>query len=88
MNKPLTFSLEAWDDYLHWQMQDKKTLLRINKLLQDIQRNEFSGIGKPEPLRGDKSGYWSRRIDSGNRLVYRVTDKSIEIHSCKTHYGE
>ncbi|MCL1820152.1 MAG: Txe/YoeB family addiction module toxin [Oscillospiraceae bacterium] len=86
MNEPLKFSREAWEDYLYWQTQDKKTLLRINKLLQDIQRNGYQGLGKPEPLKGDKAGYWSRRIDESNRLVYRITDKTIEIRSCKTHY--
>lgn len=87
MNK--VWSPEAWDDYLWWQTQDRKTLKRINVLILDIDRNGVSeGIGKPERLRGEFSGLWSRRIDKANRLVYRVTDRGIEIVSCKTHYGE
>lgn len=78
---------EAWADYLYWQSQDKKTLRRINLLLQDIDRNGYAGIGKPEPLRGDLSGWWSRRIDETNRLVYRIRDDRIEIAQCRTHYG-
>lgn len=69
-------------------MQDKKTLRRINTLLKEIARNPFNGIGKPEPLRGDLSGLWSRRIDEVNRLVYRVTDEQIEIYQCKGHYSD
>lgn len=79
---------EAWADYLYWQMQDKKTLKRINNLLKDIDRNGYIGIGKPEPLRGDKSGFWSRRIDECNRLVYRIKNNVIEIASCKDHYED
>ena len=74
----LTFSEKAWQDYLYWQTQDKKTLKRINQLLQDIERNGYSGIGKPEPLKGDLTGYWSRRIDDVNRIVYRLSDDVIE----------
>ncbi len=77
---------EAWADYTSWQAQDKKTLKRINALLRDIERGSFDGIGKPEPLRGDLSGFWSRRIDETNRLVYRVSGETIEIVSCKGHY--
>lgn len=83
----LSFSEKAWEDYLYWQTQDKKTLKRINQLLQDIERNGYSGIGKPEPLKGDLSGCWSRRIDEANRIVYRLTDNTIEILQCKSHYG-
>ena len=72
---------DAWADYLYWQTQDKRTLKRINNLLKDIDRNGYTGIGKPEPLRGDKSGFWSR-------LVYRIRDNIIEIASCKDHYDE
>lgn len=79
---------EAWADYLYWQTQDKKTLKKINNLLKDIDRNGYIGIGKPEPLRGDKSGFWSRRIDDCNRLVYRIRDDVIEIASCKDHYED
>ena len=64
---------EAWDDYTYWQTKDKKTLKRINQLIKDVERGNFDGIGKPEPFRGDLSGFWSRRIDSVNRLVYRMT---------------
>lgn len=80
---------EAWDDYVSWQREDKKTLKRINALVKDIERgNGFDGIGKPEPLRGNLSGFWSRRIDDANRLVYRVKDGVLEIVSCKGHYGD
>ena len=80
---------EAWDDYVSWQRKDKKTLKRINALVKDIERgNGFDGIGKPEPLRGNLSGFWSRRIDDANRLVYRVKDGVLEIVSCKGHYDD
>jgi toxin YoeB len=79
---------EAWDDYVYWQTQDKKTLKRINQLLQDICRNGNVGIGKPEPLKGEFSGFWSRRIDEVNRLVYRLQDEKLEILSCKGHYDD
>lgn len=79
---------EAWEDYLYWQTQDRKTLKRINQLLQDISRNGYEGIGKPEPLKGDHSGWWSRRIDSSNRLVYRINNGQIEIAQCRSHYGD
>ena len=76
----------AWDDYLYWQSQDKKTLKRINQLIRDAERDPFNGIGKPEPLKGDLSGFWSRRIDEENRLVYRTNNGILEILSCKGHY--
>ena len=76
----------AWEDYLYWQTQDKKTLKKINDLLKDIQRNVYEGIGKPEPLKGDLSGFWSRRIDEANRIVYYEQDGIIFIISCKGHY--
>jgi toxin YoeB len=79
---------EAWEDYIYWQTQDKKTLKRINKLLRDISRNGYTGIGKPEPLKGELSGFWSREIDEVNRLVYRIQNRSIEILSCKGHYDD
>ena len=79
---------EAWEDYLYWQTQDKKTLKRINMLLKDIERGNFDGLGKPEPLRGDMSGFWSRRIDEVNRLVYRITGDLLEIVSCRGHYED
>ena len=79
---------EAWEDYLYWQMQDKKTLKRINSLLKDVERNHFEGIGKPEPLKGELSGFWSRRIDDTSRLVYRINAGVLEIVSCKGHYDD
>ena len=77
---------EAWEDYLYWQTQDRKTLKRINLLIQDIDRNGYSGIGKPEPLKGNLQGYWSRRIDEVNRLVYRINDSKIDIIQCRSYY--
>ncbi len=79
---------EAWEDYTCWQTQDKKTLKRINMLLKDIERENFDGIGKPEPLKGVMSGFWSRRIDDVNRLVYRIRGDVMEIVSCKGHYED
>lgn len=79
---------EAWEDYLYWQIQDKKTLKRINSLVKDVERNHFEGIGKPEPLKENLSGFWSRRIDEKNRLVYRIKDGVLEIASCKGHYDD
>lgn len=76
----------AWDDYLYWQQQDRKTLKKINQLITDIERNGYSGIGKPEPLKGDMTGWWSRRIDGANRIVYRIRMDCIEILQCRTHY--
>ena len=78
----------AWADYLYWQTQDKKTLKRINELIKDIERNGNLGIGKPEPLKGNLSGLWSRRIDEYNRLVYRIREDVLEIVSCRDHYGK
>ena len=78
----------AWEDYLYWQTQDKKTLKKINKLLVDIERNGYHGIGKPEPLKGDLSGFWSVEIDDKNRIVYCIFDEVIEIAHCRTHYGD
>ena len=85
MNK--IWSDEAWEDYLYWQ-QDKKTLKRINALLKEIERDAFGGIGKPEPLKGELSGFWSRRIDATNRLVYRIREGRLEIASCRGHYDD
>jgi len=84
MNK--IWSDEAWDFYIYLQTQDKKTLKRINLLIKDIDRNHFSGIGKPEPLKGDRSGYWSRRIDDYNRIVYKIENGQILIAECGKHY--
>ena len=79
---------DAWEDYLYWQNQDKKTLKRINQLLKDIDRNGYEGIGKPEPLSGNLSGFWSRRIDDKNRIVYRIFNDRIEIAQCGSHYRD
>lgn len=84
MNK--SWSDEAWDDYLYWQKQDKKTLKKINDIIKDIDRNPYTGIGKPEPLKHELQGFWSRRIDYVNRLVYRIENGQIEIAQCRTHY--
>ena len=78
----------AWDDYLYWQTQDKKTLKKINKLITDIERNGNEGIGRPEPLKYDLTGFWSREIDEKNRLVYRIENGMLEIAECRTHYGD
>jgi toxin YoeB len=82
----VTFTDECWTDYLHWQGQEKKTLKRINELIKAAQRSPFEGIGKPEPLRGNLSGFWSRRIDDGNRLVYQADDNELLVISCRYHY--
>jgi toxin YoeB len=82
----LSWTDEAWTDYVYWQTQDRKTLKRINKLINDVIRSPFEGIGKPEALRENLSGFWSRRIDDTNRLVYAVDEKSITIISCRYHY--
>lgn len=79
---------EAWEDYVYGQSQDRKTLRRINQLLQDISRNGYEGIGKPEPLKGDYTGWWSRCIDASNRLVCRIHQGQIEIAQCRSHYGD
>ena len=84
----ILFTEHAWEEYIYWQMQDKRTLRRINQLLRDIQRDPFDGIGKPEPLRGELSGFWSRRIDECNRIVYRVKDDIVELLQCKGHYDD
>lgn len=78
----------AWEDYLRWQEQDRKTLRRINALVKDTMRNPFEGIGKPEALKHGLSGLWSRRIDDGNRLVYYVEDDTVHIIACRNHYGD
>ena len=76
----------AWEDYLYWQAQDKKMLKRVNALIKDIRRNTFEGIGKPEPLKNNLSGWWSRRIDENHRIVYYTQDGIIYIISCRGHY--
>ena len=84
MNK--LFTEDCWSDYLYWQANDKKMLKRINELLKDINRTPFTGLGKPEPLKANLSGYWSRRIDSEHRLVYKIENNNIVILSCRYHY--
>ena len=83
-----TWTEEAWEDYEYWQTQDKKTLRRINKILKDINSNPFSGIGKPEPLKHNWQGYWSRRIDDVNRLIYKIENNQIIIVQCRSHYDD
>ena len=82
----LTFSSKAWDNYLYWQKTDKAILKRINTLIKDIQRNPFEGIGKPEPLKENLSGFWSRRIDDTHRLIYVATEAHITVIACRYHY--
>ena len=82
----LVFSENAWGDYLHWQKADRKILKRINYLIQEILRSPYEGIGKPEPLKYDLTGYWSRRIDSEHRLVYKVESGAVLIAQCRYHY--
>ena len=86
MGRTVAWTDTAWDDYLYWQEQDKKTLKRINKLLTEIKRSPFEGIGKPEALRETLSGFWSRRIDESHRLVYAVDEFRITVISCRYHY--
>ena len=86
----IVFHRRAWEDYLHWQGSDQNVLERVNALMRECQRQPFSGIGKPEPLRGDLKGWWSRRITMEDRLIYRVTgktgDQQLEIVQCRFHY--
>lgn len=82
----ITFSENAWEDYLSWQNEDKKMLRKINDLIKDIKRHPFEGIGKPEPLKFDLKGFWSRRIDREHRLVYQITGNEVQIYSCRFHY--
>lgn len=82
----LKFTDEAWLSYIYWQTQDRKTLKRINELIKEAQRDPFTGIGKPEALKHSLSGFWSRRIDETNRLVYEATEEDLVIISCRYHY--
>ena len=82
------FSDDAWEDYIYWESQDKKTLKRINKLIEDIERNGYDGIGKPERLSENLSDYWSRRIDDKNRIVYRILNDTVQIIQCGSHYRD
>ena len=86
MNK--VWSDKSWENYVYWQGQDKKTLKKINKLITDIERSPYEGIGKPEPLKHKLSGWWSREIDEANRIVYRIKDGNLEISQCKGHYDD
>lgn len=86
MTGKIAWTQEAWSDYLYWQSQDKKTLKRINRLITESLRSPFKGIGKPEALKQNLSGFWSRRIDDTNRLVYAVDDDNLTIISCRYHY--
>jgi toxin YoeB len=82
----LKFTDEAWNGYVYWQTQDRKTLKRINDLIREVQKDAFTGVGKPEALKYSLSGLWSRRIDETNRLVYEVSEEDITIISCRYHY--
>ena len=82
------WSDEAWEEYLNWQTQDKRTLKKINSLIKDIDRNGYQCTGKPEELKGDLSGYWSVRIDECNRIVFRITEDHLEIWQCGSHYRD
>lgn len=84
----ITFAEDAWEEYLYWQSQDKKTLKKINSLLKSIQREPFTGEGKPEPLKNNSDGEWSRRINEKDRLVYTVNNDDIVIIQCKGHYND
>jgi len=86
VSRGITFTPAAWDDYVYWQGQDRKTLKRINTLIDAARRDPFQGIGKPEPLLGNLSGFWSRRIDDVHRLVYAVDDADLAVIACKGYY--
>src|SRR5260364_7037 len=86
-DQTICFTEAAWEDYVWWQRQDQKTLRRINQLIHNACRTPFEGLGKPEPLRESLSGFWSRRIDQANRLVYEDTDRALNVVSCRYHYG-
>ena len=84
----ITFSKNSWEEYTSWQVEDKQMLRKINELIKDIQRHPFEGIGKPEPLKYDLAGFWSRRIDREHRLVYQIIDNELLIYSCRYHYDK
>ena len=84
----ITFSENAWEDYVSWQNEDKRMLKKINALIKDIQRHPYEGIGKPEPLKFDLQGFWSRRIDREHRLVYQSIENEVLIYSCRFHYDK
>lgn len=82
----LIFQAYGWEDYLHWQEHDRQRLKKLNRLIQECRRTPFSGAGKPEPLKGDFAGWWSRRMDQEHRLIYRVTEDALLIAQCRYHY--
>ncbi len=84
----LGFSTAGWEEYVYWQQHDRKQLKRINRILEECLRTPYEGIGKPEPLKWELHGYWSRRIDNEHRLIYKVKDKNILIISCRHHYEQ
>jgi toxin YoeB len=84
----ISFEQQGWEDYLFWQQTDKTKIKRINQLIRDIQRDPFDGVGKPEPLRHELTGLWSRRIDDEHRLIYSVSGKKVIIAQCRYHYGD
>jgi len=84
----LDFTPQAWEDYIYWQQHDKKTLKKLNALIKDVLRHPYEGIGKPEALKGDLSGFWSRRIDGKHRIVYRIAEDRCQIVQCRGHYGD
>ena len=86
--KIIQWDIDAWNDYVYWQTQDRKTLKRINLLIKDISRSPFEGLGKPEPLKGTLTGFWSRRIDEEHRLVYAVEENAVLLISCRGHYDD
>ena len=86
MTRKLVWTSNSWSDYLYWQGQAKKTLKRVNKLIEEVLRSPFEGIGKPEPLKENLAGFWSRRIDDTHRLVYAVEDEYLTIIACRYHY--
>ena len=86
MSRDVKFTSKALEDFWYWHSQDKKTLKKIYQLIEDTQRNGYQGIGKPEALKESLSGYWSKRIDDKNRLVFRIIDDTIEIYQCRDHY--
>ena len=88
MARAILFTPSAWADYTYWQSQDKKTLKRINSLIEAVAREPFTGIGKPEALRGDLTGFYSRRIDDVHRLVYKADDNALQIVVCRYHYKD
>ena len=88
MAKNKLFTENAWQDYLYWQKEDRKIVTKINTLLEDISRNGYDGIGKPEPLTGPLTGFWSRRINDKDRLIYKVEGENICVLACRFHYGD